>query len=437
LLETSDLFDAKELARAKYKAVHADPRELARERLAAARAAYRARQEEFLAGRGTLSYLLDNSQRLLEAELAVYDRPGERVAALERNWTRAAFRGRVTERRLQAARVPIADYAEVRYDLLGAEIAWVRARQGERPARPRGILAERFILENEEGPPDNDPEEEREMARDKREALLADPADLARQRLEVARAGYRARFEELLAGRGTLDVLAESVARLLEAELAVHDKPEDQLSAYEAYWACTKDAELINDGRFAADRCPLADYLWTKYNRLDAELRWAEARARVGKPVRSGPAVGVPCWPSYLHEERLDADVSPDLRQIARAKWDALRADPQDLARQRLAAARGAFWQRWEEFLAGRGTLYILFDESRRWLDSELAVATKPAERAAAWERQWTRLWPIEHVNEARFAAGRVPIADMMKSRCLRLDAEIHWAEARAALDRK
>jgi hypothetical protein len=444
--ETSDLLDApesiRELAKAKYEAVHADPRQLARERLVAAREAYRARRDEFLAGRGTLSYQLDSSGRLLEAELAVYDRPGERVAALERNWMRAAVRGYVTEGRFRAARVPIADLAEVRYDLLGAEIAWVRARQGERPARPRGILAERFILENgelenNERLPDNDPEQEQEMAQDKREALLADPANLARQRLEAARDGYRARFEEFLSGRGTLDLLTYLAARVLVAELAVRDRPEDQVSAYESYWACTKGAELINDGRFATGRVPVADYLRTKYDRLDAELRWSEARARLGKSARSGLGPGVPSFPFDLQPEGPGLDDRLEVRQLAQAKREALRADPQALARQRLAAVRGACGAREEEFLAGRGTLAILFEESQGWLDSELAVAAKPAERAAAWERQWTRLWRVEWINEARFKAGRVPVADMMLSRCLRLDAEIHWAEARAALNRK
>jgi hypothetical protein len=431
---TSDLLDVKELAKAKYEAVHADPRQLARERLAAARGAYRERWEEFLAGRGTLDILLDNSQRLLEAELAVSDRPGERVAALERNWERAAARWHITESRFRDGRVAISDYFELRYNLLGAEIAWARARQGERPARPRWGPAERFVLENgDEELSDSLREEEQRLARDKREALLADPADLARQRLEAARAGGRARLGEVLAGRGTLDVLADWAARLLEAKLALRDKPEDQLTAYESKWALAKQLEVVNDARFAASRVPHADYLRTKYDRLDAELRWGEARARLGQSGRSELGARAPWLWIYLPEQGSDADDSSGgLRQLARVKREALRADPRELARERLAAARGAYRERWEEFLAGRGTLDILLDESQRVLTSELAMGAKPAERAAAWERQWTRLRRIEAINEERFKAGRVAVADMMESRCLRLDAEIHWAEARA-----
>jgi hypothetical protein len=432
--ENPDPLDVKELARAKYEAVHADPRELARERLVAARAAYRACEEEFLAGRGWLDRLLDNSQRLLEAELAVSDRPGERVAALERNWKRAVVLGHVMEARLQARRTPIADYAEVRYNLLGAEIAWLRARQGQPAGRPRGVPAERFVQENGDEVP-LEPGGEQEMARDKREALRADPADLVRQRLEVAKDGYRARFEEFLAGRGTLDLFTDWAPRFLEAELAVRDKTEDQLTAYETYWAQTEHLDLMNVARFAAARIPPADYLEGKYARLDAEVRWAEARARLGKSARSELGVRVPWMLAYLPPEAFDTD--QHLRELARAKREALRADPRDLARERLAAARGAYQPRWEEFLAGRGTLDILLRDSERWLASELALSPNPSQRAAAWERQWTRLRLVEAINEGRYQKGRLPIADRMKSRCLRLDAEIHWAETRAAQEKK
>lgn len=85
----------------------------------------------------------------------------------------------------------------------------------------------------------------------------------------------------------------------------------------------------------------------------------------------------------------------------------------------------------------GRGIQDVLLDTSRRRLDAELAVLDNPAERAAPWERYWTRSQSTELINEARFQAGRVPIADMMQSRYVRLDAEIGWADARAAQEEK
>jgi hypothetical protein len=434
--DAPDLMDARELARAKYEALHADPRELARQRLVAARAASRGRHEEFLAGRyGSLDFVLDNARRLLEAELAVSDQPGEQVAVLERNWKRAAVGARIGEVRFLAGRVPLTDYAQLRYAFLGAEIAWLRARHGERADRTRGLPPWPFVSRTgDEEMPYLD--EERELSQDKREALLADPADLARLRLEAAEDGYREAFAVFLAGGGRLHMLADWAARVLEAELAVREKPYEQLTAYEACWARTKQLDLVNEGVLASGRGAVSDYLELKYARLDVEIRWAEARARLGKSARWEAGIRASRLPVVFPQEDADADESPE-RRMARAKWEALRADAHDLARERLAAARGAYRERWQEFLAARGTQDILFNDSERWLTSELALYTAPAERAAAWERQWTRLRLVEAIDEGRVNAGRLTIDDWMKSRCLRLDAEIHWAEARAALDRK
>src|SRR5262245_13088585 len=63
--------DAKETAKAKFAALHADPKELAKLRLEVARGIFDARQREFMAGRGTLEFLLRDSERCLEAELAL------------------------------------------------------------------------------------------------------------------------------------------------------------------------------------------------------------------------------------------------------------------------------------------------------------------------------------------------------------------------------
>jgi hypothetical protein len=225
--------------------------------------------------------------------------------------------------------------------------------------------------------------------------------------------------------------------RLADAEADLADNPEGRAAALEAHWAQVWQIQAIDAARLAAGRVPLADYLASRYVRLGAEARWLRARARDG--AGRGPVPGkrvARTWSEFFPADELSPP-AVDVEALARGKPEALRTDPRDLERERRAVAREEYRDRWAEFVAGRGMLDLLLDTSRRWLDAELAVLENPAERAAAWERYWTRSQSTELINEARFVAGRVPIADMMQTRYVRLDAEIGWAEARAAQEKK
>jgi hypothetical protein len=417
---------ARELARATFDAVHADPKDLARQRLEAARAGFQAAWEEFLAGRGMLDVLTESSQRLLDAELGADPAPAAQLLALERQWETAVVLDLIQDGRYNSGRVSVADHAAARYFRRDAELRWARARQGQPGAAGH---ARRSPWTTVELPgPEGEVIPEKELARARFEALHAAPADLARDRREAAREGYRARAEEFLAGRGTLDLLLQALRQLTEADLAVDPNPPERAAALESSWAQAWEIEKINEARYDAGRVPVADLLATRYVRLDAEVRWLQARPPGGKTV-AGPFRLVP-------EDDL-GDALPRPRDFAEAKRAAERADVRDLLREKRSAARQAFRCRWEEFAAGRGTLDLVEEQARRVLDAELALDDRPAARAAAWQRYWAWTWLVETVDEARFEAGRVPVRDLMASRYLRLDAAIHWAEARARADRE
>lgn len=430
----ADSSENRELARAKFEAVHADPRELRRQLLQAARDAYRAQYEEFLAGRGSIEGLWQASLPLVEAELIVQDRPEAQAAALEAGWERAWATWQVSSRRFAAGRVSVADHAETDYHRLEAESRWLRALARADKGRGTRTLLPR-VGPDDLSATDLDPANDfrKDLAEAKRTALHTDPREVDRQKAAVARTWYRAQMEEYLAGRGTLFIILEAVLSLADAEAAVADRPEDWVAAFEAGWARTWLIDQIGESRFAAGRVSVADHLAARGARLAAQARWLRARGRAGEVRERNPG----------GREILQADelgvAGLDTRAFTRAKREALRTDPRDLERERRTVAREEFRAQNAEFLAGRGTLDLLLAASRHWLDADLAMLDRPAERAAAHERYWTRIRLIEEVTDARFEAGRVAVADWAETRGVRLEAEIRWAEARerAAQEKK
>jgi hypothetical protein len=117
------------------------------------------------------------------------------------------------------------------------------------------------------------------VARMKYALLSADRGEIAQTRLHAARIQLDARFKEFLAGRGTLAFLLESSHSLLEAELAIIDRPEDRQAALERHWALTWQVDMIDRARFEAGRVGIQDVMQSHYDRLEAELRLSQARA--------------------------------------------------------------------------------------------------------------------------------------------------------------
>jgi hypothetical protein len=430
----ADGVEARELARAKFEAVHADARGLARQRLEVARAGHLAVMAEFLAGRASLLVTDDWSGRLLDAERALATTPAERAAADERHWKWALRAEQVNAARYAAGRIPPGDYALSRYVRLGAEIEWIRARRGLDAGRHPGVR--RGVRTGNVGPVlgDENPHAERLLARAEFEALRADPRDLARQQLQAVEEGYREFFAEFLAGRGALDSVLQWSERLADTAAALADGPAERAAAYRRHWAQTWEMERVNAARFAAARLSEMDYLHSRSVRIGAEIRWLRARTAAGgrsDAVREKGLLSVPGDIPMLQPE------TDDERELARARRAAERANPDDLTRERLTLAGRIYPKDWEEVVAGRGSLDRLLAASRQWLDAELALYADPAQQAAAWDRYWTRSKRTEFVNDARWRAGRVSESDALATRYVRLDAEIGWAEARARATRE
>jgi hypothetical protein len=116
--------ESKSLAKAKFAASSSDLRELAKGRLDAAREEFEGRFREFLAGRGTQSFLEDSAQHLLQAELELADTPASAVVAHERHWIYTREIEQIDRGRFEAGRIPIQDMAQARYYRLDAELRW-------------------------------------------------------------------------------------------------------------------------------------------------------------------------------------------------------------------------------------------------------------------------------------------------------------------------
>jgi hypothetical protein len=125
------------------------------------------------------------------------------------------------------------------------------------------------------------------------------------------------------------------------------------------------------------------------------------------------------------------ADLPEDLRK---SLFAAIKGSDKmkSLLKDQYQAARAEALGRWQEFLAGRGTLDFLFGACQRLLQAEFDLSNKRADRIAALEAQLQRMQAIEMTNKARYRAGRINMSDFEGSRFQRLRAEIMLERAKA-----
>jgi hypothetical protein len=116
---------------------------------------------------------------------------------------------------------------------------------------------------------------------------------------------------------------------------------------------------------------------------------------------------------------------SLDAKELARAKFEASRANPGQLAQARLEAAQDCYLARFEQFRAGKVTCDFVVASLRQVVESKYAVSTSQADRAAAVEEWWRHAFGAEHVNQLQYDAGRVSIIELASARLERLDAEL------------
>ncbi len=152
----------------------------------------------------------------------------------------------------------------------GGMWVWTCARLGAQPAEPPQPEKAEYSLAS---------------ASEKRvRALLegsnADPKmkALLRDRFAAARAASEQRYQQYLAGRGTLDMLLKSFEWLFEAERDLSDRKADHVVALKNYLQNLKLAEEIVTAQYRAGRASLADYEQARYLRLRAEI-WLERAA--------------------------------------------------------------------------------------------------------------------------------------------------------------
>jgi hypothetical protein len=112
--------------------------------------------------------------------------------------------------------------------------------------------------------------------------------------------------------------------------------------------------------------------------------------------------------------------------------WAARRDTPQELARQRLEAARGVLEIRMKQFQAGRAPLEFLLEAAAFVADAELALAAGPREREVvlATKCVWAR--EFERLTVNRLEAGQQTPDAVDQARCQRLAAQYALALARA-----
>lgn len=141
------------------------------------------------------------------------------------------------------------------------------------------------------------------------------------------------------------------------------------------------------------------------------------------------------------HPAQVAADVLPQdliresfspsvLKDIAKAKREALRTDSKDLARAKLEAARMVYDGRLIAYVAGRGTIDYLLEASLLVSEAELALAETEEDRILFLERSWLQAKLAEDLNESRYKVGRIQSEDYAKAKYNRLEAQRRWVEA-------
>jgi RNA polymerase sigma factor (sigma-70 family) len=104
------------------------------------------------------------------------------------------------------------------------------------------------------------------------------------------------------------------------------------------------------------------------------------------------------------------------------------------LLKERFDAAKKETEARGKEYEAGRGTLDIYLNSSRRLLEAELDLSTKTTDHVAAWRTHLLRMQGVYEINLARYNAGRISVQDLAQANYYRRDAEIGLERVKAKL---
>jgi outer membrane protein TolC len=120
-----------------------------------------------------------------------------------------------------------------------------------------------------------------------------------------------------------------------------------------------------------------------------------------------------------------DADAEPAEKPDAKTQERIKK-----LLTERRDTLKKAVDARKEEFEAGRITLDEMLGVAKKFLQAELDLATKPAERLAAYEEFLKVAKESEEILKTKYEAGRASQVDYFLAKAARLEAEAGWLKA-------
>jgi hypothetical protein len=256
------------------EAQQSNVRTISEQRLAAARACFNYRRKLSEAGRGNVNFLLEAARLVLDAELALAQAPGERVAAHARYWMHAREAEILATRRLEAGQSTPADVLQARATRLDAEYYLLRARAAQ-PGQPWPVLA---LPDHGEGAISSPPEPGRWLD-ELHEIDKSDLRQIARQRLEAAREAFEMRFQLNETGRGTLNIFLEVARMYLDAELMLAETPAARAAAWERHLKHLQRVERLQIERLSNGQVTPADVFEARCQRLEAQIQFARLRS--------------------------------------------------------------------------------------------------------------------------------------------------------------
>jgi hypothetical protein len=413
---SSHPLDSKQRAKAEWQVQQTDIKELMRSRARAAWLTFQEQLDWFLSGRGTLAFELDAVAKWRDAGLAVAENDRERLAILEHAWRVLQLMDDCNRRRLENARINYVDWFPCRHARLTQEIELCRAQRTAQAtpvplplSRSRKAELDTTALLFS-----------KQVAREKFDAVRADPKQLALARLQPAEDCALSRQANLMCGRGTLEFTLQAWGRLLQARLAVMDNEADRRAAIEQYWQVTTELDDIDQARYEAGRISLQDLMRAHEARLTAEYLLHSNRKHTDKQATRVP----------LRYERWCLGDEANPKALARAKFEAWHAEPRALLRSRRDALQVEVREREKEFFEGRGTLTFFLGAARRLLEAELAFAENDAALIAARRSYWQRLKMIVDISKGFYDSGRVDLAFYAETARDLRNAEIELLQA-------
>jgi hypothetical protein len=134
------------------------------------------------------------------------------------------------------------------------------------------------VLGLEAKPPAPAAAEKPKTGKDKADAATREKIrKLQLERRDALKEAEAARLQELLGGRGTLDMLLKTSRLLLQAELDLAATAPQRVAAHAAHLNVAKEVDAMFEKLHDAGRVTRADFMHARAARLEAEIGWLKA----------------------------------------------------------------------------------------------------------------------------------------------------------------